>query len=291
MVASSNRMPGQLFSKLVKVPSEGRQIAFAGARELTTVKQDLVISLILAGMLLGAGCATKKYVQQTSAPIQTRADQVADQANKQGTDIDAAKKNIERHEAGINAAKENAMSAENRANEAKMAADKAGQDAMQAQTIATQNTQAISSLHDSVNTALGNLDDYKLQAEIVVQFAFGKDALTPEAKEKLDQFVSEHAKAKRYYIAIEGFTDKTGNASYNDELSRRRAEHVTAYLITQHNIPVYRIQEIGLGKAKPADEGKNRVARAKNRRVELRLFSADQEVAMSQPQSQSIPQP
>lgn len=174
------------------------------------------------------------------------------------------------------------MSAENRANEVKTAADKAEQDATQAQTLSTQNSQAISSLHDSFSTALGNLDDYKLQAETVVQFGFGKDGLTPEAKEQLDQFVSEHSSAKRYYIAIEGFTDKTGAASYNDELSRRRAEHVTAYLITKHDIPVFRVQEIGLGKEKPADEGRNRVARAKNRRVEVRLFSADQQLAMSQ---------
>lgn len=249
------------------------------------MRQSFGFALILGGALLAGGCATKKYVQQTAAPIQTKVDQVSDQENKQGTDIDAAKKDIERQDTGINAAKERAMSAENRANEAKTAADKADQDAMQAQNTSTQNTQAISSLHDSFNTALGNLDDYKMQAETVVQFGFGKDALTPEAKQQLDQFVSEHSSAKRYYIAIEGFTDKTGPASYNDELSRRRAEHVMAYLIGQHDIPVYRIQDVGLGKDKPADEGRNRAARAKNRRVEVRLFTADQQLAMSQPQN------
>lgn len=254
------------------------------------MNQSIGISLVLSGVLLAGGCATKKYVQQTAAPIQTKVDQVADQANKEGSDIDAAKKDIERHEGGINAAKERAMSAENRANEAKTAADKADQDAMQAQNTSNQNTQAISSLHDSVNTALGNLDDYKMQAETAVQFGFGKDTLTAEAKEQLDQFVSQNSNAKRYYIAIEGFTDKTGPTSYNDELSRRRAEHVTAYLITQHDIPVFRVQDIGLGKEKPADEGRNRAARAKNRRVEVRLFTADQQLAMSQSPTQTQPQ-
>jgi outer membrane protein OmpA-like peptidoglycan-associated protein len=63
---------------------------------------------------------------------------------------------------------------------------------------------------------------------------------------------------------------------------------VMAYLVTQHNIPVFRIQEIGLGAEKPADEGRNRAARAKNRRVEIRLFSADINIAsiQSQPQTQ-----
>jgi len=243
------------------------------------MKKILGASIILTGALLSGGCATKKYVQQTAAPIQTKVDQVADQANKQGTEIDAAKKDIERHETGINAAKERAMSAENRANEAMTAASKADQDAMQAQNMSKQNTQAINSL----TTALGNLDDYKLQAETVVPFGFNHDELTSEAKEQLDQFVSQHSGAKRYFITIEGYTDKTGTKSYNDALSRRRAEHVMAYLITQHNIPVFRIQDIGLGNEKPADTGRNRAARAKNRRVEVRMFTADTSVAMAQP--------
>lgn len=250
------------------------------------MKKILGISLILTGAVLSGGCATKKYVQQTAAPIQSKVDQVADQANKEGTSIAEAQKDIERHETGINAAKERAISAENQAKEAMTAAQKADQDAVQAQSAAEKNGSELSSLRDSVNTTLGNLDDYKLQAETVVPFGFNKDVLTPEAKEQLDQFVKEHSGAKRYFITIEGFTDKTGSNSYNDELSRRRAEHVMTYLIAQHDIPVFRIQDVGLGNEKPADTGRNRAARAKNRRVEIRVFSADQALTLAQNGSQ-----
>ena len=41
------------------------------------MKQTLGMSLILTGALLAGGCATKKYVQQNSAPIQSKVDQVA----------------------------------------------------------------------------------------------------------------------------------------------------------------------------------------------------------------------
>src|SRR5690349_6827526 len=238
------------------------------------------IAMILTGALLGGGCATKKYVQQTAAPIQTKVDQVSDQSNKQGTTIEAHGKDLERHETGINAAKERAMSADNHAAEAMTAAQKADQNAMQAQSMSNQNTQAI----NSVQQTLGNLDDYKLQAETVVPFGFNKDALTTEAKEQLDQFVKEHSTFKRYFISIEGFTDKTGPRAYNDELSRRRADRVMAYLVASHDVPVYRIQMIGLGTEKPADTGRNRAARAKNRRVELKLFSADQALTIAQGQ-------
>src|SRR5258707_366137 len=83
------------------------------------------------------------------------------------------------------------------------------------------------------------------------------------------KLVKEPFSSNRYFIKIEGFTDKAGSSAYNDELSRPRAEHVMGYLVMQHNIPVFRIQDIGLGKEKPADTGRNRAARAKNRRVEI----------------------
>jgi outer membrane protein OmpA-like peptidoglycan-associated protein len=246
------------------------------------MKETLVVSMILTGALLTGGCATKKYVQQTTTPIQTKVDQVSDQANKQGTEIDVAKKDIERHETGINAAKERAMSAEKAAGDAMNKATDAGNTATEARSMADKNGRDISSLRET----LGNLDDYKLQAETVVSFAFNRDMLTPETKEQLDQFVKEHANAKRYFITVEGFTDKTGTKSYNDALSQRRADHVVAYLVTQHDIPVFRIQMIGLGNEKPADTGRNRTARAKNRRVEIRLFSADQSMALAEKQPQ-----
>ncbi|HYM07734.1 MAG TPA: OmpA family protein [Terriglobales bacterium] len=241
--------------------------------------------MILTGVLLSGGCATKKYVQQTAAPIQGKLDQVADQTNKQGTSIEAAQKDIERHETGIDAAKERAMSGEKAAADAMNAAKVADQTANEARNTASQNAQQINSLQQT----LGNLDDYALKAEAVVQFGFNKDTLTPDAKEQLDQFVKEHSNSKRYFITIEGFTDKSGAQSYNDTLSRRRADRVMAYLVTQQNVPVFRIQEIGLGTEKPADTGRNRAARAKNRRVEIRLFSADIAVAnnaLNQPPAQ-----
>ena len=160
------------------------------------MKQTLGMSLILTGAILAGGCATKKYVQQNSAPIQSKVDQVAEQTNQQGTSISEARKDIERHETGINAAKERAMSAEGRANEAMTAAKTADQTANDAKNLANQNTQQITTLQQT----LGNLDDYKLQAETVVPFGFNKDALTPEAKQQLDQFVQEHSNAKRFFI-------------------------------------------------------------------------------------------
>jgi OOP family OmpA-OmpF porin len=240
------------------------------------------VTLILCGALLAGGCATKKYVHLTTDPIQTKVDKVSEQANKTGTSLEEARKDIERHEIGINNAKEKADGADARAGDALKKAGEAGQAAVEARTVADKTGRDLSTLRAAFGDTIKNLDDYKLQAETVVTFGFAKDALTPEAQEKLDQFAKEHAGAKRYFIAVEGFTDATGNAEYNDALSRKRADRVVAYLVTKHDIPVYRIQMIGLGKEKLVDDGKNRESRAKNRRVEVKMYTAEANPAMSQ---------
>ena len=84
--------------------------------------------------------------------------------------------------------------------------------------------------------------------------------------------------SKRFFIAVEGYTDATGSKAYNEALSRRRADKVVEYLVV-HDIPIYRIHMIGLGQQRPVDEARNREARAKNRRVEVKVFSADQVTA------------
>jgi outer membrane protein OmpA-like peptidoglycan-associated protein len=66
---------------------------------------------------------------------------------------------------------------------------------------------------------------------------------------------------------------------YNEALSRHRADRVVEYLVAKHDIPIYRIHMIGLGQEKPVDDARNRAARAKNRRVEVKVFSADQVTA------------
>jgi len=105
--------------------------------------------------------------------------------------------------------------------------------------------------------------------------------LTPEAQEALDKLAADKGNVKRFVVAVEGFTDKIGSTEYNNALSQRRANAVVNYLVTKHNVPLFRIYMVGLGSQKPADEGRTREARMKNRRVEVKIYSADQTMASS----------
>ena len=213
----------------------------------------------MAGVLALAGCATKKYVAQQVDPVHAKVNDV--DKSLQGT-----QKQLESDEVKLSATSEKADSADARATDAANAADAASKKADQVR----------SDLRSELSTRIADLDDYKSAGDATVLFAFNSDKLTPEAKQQLDQLITGPlATAKRYFIAIQGFTDKIGTAEYNLDLSRRRAQAVQTYLVAQHNVPVYRIQIVGLGEDKPVNDQKTREERSKNRRVEVTLFSAD----------------
>ncbi len=222
------------------------------------MKRHIVITAIATVVMLG-GCATKKYV----------AEQV-DPANAKINEVDKNQKNtqhqLEGDEPKISAADEKASSADARATDAIGRADAASK----------KSDQVRADLHNELNERIANIDDYKVAGNATILFKFDSAKLTDDGRQQLDQMASgQVGSLKRYFVAIQGFTDKTGTAEHNLDLSRRRAEAVQTYLVSQHNVPVYRIQIVGLGEDKPVDEGKGRAAREKNRRVEVTLFSAD----------------
>jgi outer membrane protein OmpA-like peptidoglycan-associated protein len=235
----------------------------------------LATTCIAAGSLLAGGCATKKYVQNTTAPIQAKVDQVGTQTTQNTQQIEDTKGQLkqvdEKAQSGINAAQERASAADQHAAAADQHANDAMNQAKQAGNMADANSRDLNKLRDVV----ANIDDYKMQTSASVPFSFDKYTLTSSAKEDLDKLAESLGSDKRFVISVEGFTDSTGDRAYNEALSRKRADAVVMYLVAKHDVPIYRIHMIGLGEEKPVDEGKDRAARAKNRRVEVKVFTAD----------------
>jgi outer membrane protein OmpA-like peptidoglycan-associated protein len=243
------------------------------------MKAFLATTCIVTGALLAGGCATKKYVHNTTAPIQAKVDQVGEQTSQNGQQIQKTQTDMkdvdEKAQNGISAATEKANGADQHAATADQHAATADQHAGEALTQANQADskadRAISDLHNVV----ANLDDYKLQTSATVAFKLNQYTLSQSAKDDLDKLVTDMQSDKRFFIAVEGYTDTTGSRESNEALSRHRADAVVEYLVAKHDIPIYRIHMIGLGQEKPLDEAHNRVARAKNRRVEVKVFTAE----------------
>ena len=243
------------------------------------MKAFLATTCIVTGALLAGGCATKKYVRNTTAPIQAKVDQVGEQTTQNSTQIQDTRNQVksvdERAQSGISAAQERASTADQHAQAADQHAGQAMDKANQATQMSQANTEAINGLRSVVS----NIDDYKMQTSVSVPFKFDKYVLTPDAKKDLDKLADDVKADKRFFVAVEGYTDNTGSKAYNEALSRRRADAVVEYLVAHHDIPIYRIHMIGLGEEKPIDDARSRAARAKNRRVEVKVFSADQVTA------------
>ncbi|MFM6996876.1 MAG: peptidoglycan-associated lipoprotein Pal, partial [Limnohabitans sp.] len=70
-------------------------------------------------------------------------------------------------------------------------------------------------------------------------------------------------------LMLEGHTDERGGREYNLALGQKRAEAVRKAL-NQLGVDDQQIEAISYGKEKPAVEGSDESAWAKNRRVELR---------------------
>jgi len=257
------------------------------------MKGFLATACIATGALMAAGCATHKYVRNTTTPIQAKVDQVGEQASRNSQAIEDTKNQVkqvdEKAQSGINAAQEkassadqHALTADQHAGDAMTKANQAGQTASQAGQTANQAVQSADQANrglDGLRQVVANIDDYKLQSSAIVPFKFNQSVLTTEAQEDLDKLAEGLKVNRRFFVAVEGYTDDVGNKRYNEELSRRRADSVTEYLVAKHDIPIYRIHMIGLGEEKPVEEGHSRAARAKNRRVEVKVFTADQVTA------------
>ena len=115
-------------------------------------------------------------------------------------------------------------------------------------------------------------NNYQLVANDNVLFKSSKYELTTEGKTTLDTLAKNVEGKKHFAIEIEGFTDKTGPAAYNLELSNKRAESVARYLTVDKQIPLRAVHILGVGASAPVADNNTRQGRSQNRRVEVRVF-------------------
>ena len=170
--------------------------------------------------------ARKKWVAREVDPIRDRTNELDQLQAKNANDI----KDVDRRATdGIN----NAMMAANTADS--HAADAANK-ANAAQSTATGAITRTDQLNGTVTSA-------------DVKFAAGRTTLGPQAKADLDELAQKLAGEKGYIIEIQGYS-RSGV-----QTSQAMADSVARYLVTEHQVPLYRIYRTGLGKetGTPAD--------------------------------------
>lgn len=179
--------------------------------------------------------ARKKWVHRQVDPVKDRVNELDQLQSKNANDIrdvdSRATAGINKAQSAADLADQHAADAANRANAA--------------QTTAT----TASNRATSLNTTVGNLDQYQEVASTAVPFASGRTSLGPKAKAELDDVATKLANEKGYIVEVQGYS-RSGVST-----SQAMADSVVRYLVTEHQVPVYRIYKTGLGKntVKPAD--------------------------------------
>ncbi|RBP25041.1 OOP family OmpA-OmpF porin [Marinobacter pelagius] len=107
-----------------------------------------------------------------------------------------------------------------------------------------------------------------IRETLYVEFELDRTEVRPQ----YFQEIGELAKILRQYpnstILLEGHTDSTGSSSYNQQLSKSRADAVMKVLVERFEIDVDRITTSGMGESQPIASNKTAEGRAQNRRVE-----------------------
>lgn len=122
----------------------------------------------------------------------------------------------------------------------------------------------------------------------------GDAAIKPENYQVLDQVIEYlHTSGDMRMIRIEGHTDNVeigpslkSRYPSNWELSKVRANGVLRYLVEKGGVEPERISAVGLGDTKPTATNAAEEGRARNRRVEILLYTADAKVLKPEVQTQ-----
>lgn len=115
----------------------------------------------------------------------------------------------------------------------------------------------------------------KKGASIVLEhliFAQGKAIISPESFPSLDEVVVMLKERPSIVVQLEGHTDNQGNEKLNLELSQDRVDNVKKYIVSK-GIAKDRVKTKAFGGSQPVIQGNSMEARAKNRRVEMRILS------------------
>ena len=101
-----------------------------------------------------------------------------------------------------------------------------------------------------------------------VLFDTGKSDLRSQAREALAKLSGIVLNYPSLHLAIEGYTDSTGSAEFNQALSEKRAAAVRDYLLSQ-GLDAGTLSAQGFGMSNPVADNSTAQGRQKNRRVEI----------------------
>jgi outer membrane protein OmpA-like peptidoglycan-associated protein len=197
--------------------------------------------------------ARKKWVNNRVDPLKGQLNELDEVNGRNSRDIQDVDR---RAQAGIRQAQSSADAANQTATLAGSQAQKAHATALGASTHV-----------DQLNTTVSGLDQYRQANEVEVKFHGGQPILSAEARKQLDDLAANLTGRQGYILEIEGHSPLASTAGIQN--SGRLAEAVKRYLVTEHQIPVYRLHTVALGNAPIVNEEETQKVKASSVHVRL----------------------
>jgi len=202
---------------------------------------SLLAAAVAVTSLSLAGCATTTDVDKKIADAQAKTDKKIESVETQVEDLQVNQK---------------------------ATAGKVDDQGKQIEQISQSAREALARAQEAGVLAKGKILFQQSFAEDRVRFKVSSFELTKDAKSALDEFAAKiKALNSVVYLEIQGHTDDTGGADYNDQLGQQRAEAVRRYLAREHKMPLGRISTISYGDTQPVESNKTAKGRSQNRRV------------------------
>jgi hypothetical protein len=198
--------------------------------------------------------ARKKWVKKQTDPINDRLTELDGLNAKNAKDIQDVDG---RAQAGIHQAQSTADAANQTSTAAGAKAQQAGMTA-----------QGAAGHVDQLNGTVSGLDQYHQVTEAEVKFRGGQPILSADAKKQLDDLAAGVNGQHGYILEVEAHSPLAGSAGIQS--SDRLAEAVKRYLVTEHDIPVYRMHAVALGNAHSASDADDAPVRTST--VHIRLM-------------------
>ncbi len=125
------------------------------------------------------------------------------------------------------------------------------------------------------NPETGETAGIQVTFDSAILFDFDSAALRNAAEADLTDLSNSLVDYPNTDVLVVGHTDAIGEASYNQQLSERRAASAATYLRT-HGISAGRITTIGRGERDPVATNEPEYARQQNRRVEIAIYASEE---------------
>jgi len=106
-------------------------------------------------------------------------------------------------------------------------------------------------------------------------FPVGQAVIMPENYPLLSKVRSAVRTFTDPHVTIEGHTDSTGTAEFNDHLSQQRAESVKQYLLANNVLEERQVSAAGYGSSRPLAPNTTAEGRAANRRIDVVITPRD----------------